>query len=249
VTASTFAVLGTRAEIAAAERELRSRGLVQPPGRARRALRALRGVARLPDRGAELEPDPLKSWDVLRTLEAITAGVERDARVLDVGSVACPILPALHRLGYRRLFGLDLDERVQLMPFSDEIEYAVGDLTRTAWPDGSFAAITAISVIEHGVPEEQMLREVARLLRPQGVFLFSTDYWPDKIDTSGTTLFGLPWRIFSASEIEALLGRADRHGLRPVGEPGPALRQTGERTIDFAGRRYTFLHGALVKHR
>ena len=42
---------------------------------------------------------------------------------------------------------------------SDEIEYAVEDLTRTMRPDGSFAAITAISVIEHGVEDEALLAE------------------------------------------------------------------------------------------
>lgn len=242
-----FAVLPSRAEASTAEAQLRSRGLMPAPSRARLASSRVRAALRLPDPSAELRPDPLKSWDVLRTIDAITTCVERDEAVLDIGSMACAILPALHRLGYRRLFGIDLDERVLTMPFADEVDYSVRDLTRTGFDSGSFSAITAISVIEHGVPEEEMLQEVARLLHPGGLFLFSTDYWPEKIDTSGIELFGLPWRIFSADEIEAFVTRAEAHELRPVAEPGSALRAVGERPVHFADRSYTFLHGALVR--
>ena len=119
--------------------------------------------------------------------------------MLDVGSVASAVLPCLHRLGYKGLTGIDLDDRVLQMPISGEIEYAVEDLTKTTRADGSLAAITATSVIEHGVEDEPLLAEIARLLRPGGLFIFSTDYWPEKVDTSGIVLFGLPWRIFSAA--------------------------------------------------
>jgi hypothetical protein len=79
------------------------------------------------------------------------------------------------------------------------------------------------------------------------MFLFSTDYWPEKIDTSDMRLFGLPWTIFSAEEMERFVTHAGQYGLRPVSDPAPVLQQAGERPIDFAGRQYTFLHGALVK--
>jgi hypothetical protein len=77
--------------------------------------------------------------------------------------------------------------------------------------------------------------------------LFSTDYWPEKLDTSDTPLFGLPWTIFSAAEISALVDHAAKYGLAPVGEPRAALRRVSQPPIDFGGRRYTFLYGALIK--
>jgi SAM-dependent methyltransferase len=242
-----FAVLREQAQIDSAHRELLERELVPPDRRPRPPLLDAI-VRRLAPRSADnLRPDSVKSWDVLRSLNAIDSNGGPDTPVLDMGSVGCAILPALHRLGYRRLAGIDLNPQVRHMPHSGEIDYRVGDMTATGWPDGSFGAITAISVIEHGVPDEALLREVSRLLAPGGIFCFSTDYWPDKIDTSDVRLFGLPWRIFSADEIEALVETAGAHGLEPAGDPGAAIRAAGERPVRFEGRDYTFLFGALVR--
>jgi SAM-dependent methyltransferase len=241
-----FAVLQRRAEVDAAARELALRKLLPTrPGPAARAFAPLRRILGRPNHAVDLFPDPIKSWDVLRTIEAIASSVEQEGPVLDIGSVASAVLPCLHALGYRNLTGIDLDERVRSMFYAGEIEYGVEDLTRTTRPDGSFAAITAVSVIEHGAADEPLLAEIARLLRPGGIFVFSTDYWPEKIDTDGKLLFGLPWRIFSAEEVETLLERAARYGLAPRSDPRSHIREVDERAVRFGGRSYTFLYGAL----
>jgi 2-polyprenyl-3-methyl-5-hydroxy-6-metoxy-1,4-benzoquinol methylase len=243
-----FAVLQRRADIETARRELERQALLPPrpsPGK-----RAVARVGRLLGRrnaAVELFPDPIKSWDVLRTIQAVSSSIERNDPVLDIGSVASAVLPSLHALGYRNLTGIDLDERVRSMFHADEIEYAVEDLTQTTRPDRSFAAITAVSVIEHGVEDNALMAEVARLLRPGGIFVFSTDYWPEKIDTKGVRLFGLPWRIFSAPEIEALLERAARYGLAPSSDPPADIREVDERAIRFGRWSYTFLYGVLAR--
>jgi SAM-dependent methyltransferase len=243
-----FAVLQRRADIERAKVELGRRELLPPrPSATRRLVASFARRLGRPDPAVDLYPDPVKSWDVLRTIEAVASSVGTDAPVLDVGSVASAVLPCLHALGFRKLTGIDLDERVRLMFYSEEIEYAVEDLTRTRWPDGSFAAITAISVIEHGIEDDALLAEIARLLRPGGLFVFSTDYWPEKVDTEGLQLFGLPWRIFSAEEIEALLDRAHRFGLSPTSDPRSLIRTVDERAVRFNGRAYTFLYGVLVR--
>ena len=156
--------------------------------------------------------------------------------MLDIGSFASAIPPALAAAGYTQVAGIDLDPQVRRMPEADRVEYVVGDLMETGWPDGHFAAVTAISVIEHGFEADRLLPEVARLLVPGGLFLFSTDYWPEKIDTSDTPLFGMTWTIFSAPEIKELVDRARTHGLAPASDPGPELRDLGEPPIDFEGR-------------
>ncbi len=245
-----FDVLRSRDDVRAAADELRRRGWVSfgsPLARSRPAAALARVLGR-----PSLAPDPIKSWDVLCALRALTETTAPDLPVLDLGSVACPVLPCLHRLGYRDLHGLDLDPRVRRMPFADAIDYRVADMTAAPWGDGSFAAITAISVIEHGFDQGALLDEVARLLRPGGAFVFSTDYWPAKISTDGARLFGLDWRIFSAAEIEALLDGARERDLHPVGDPRAVLRAPladGPRRppISYAGRDYTFLYGALVR--
>lgn len=219
----SFAVLRSHDEIDAARRLLVGRGL------------------------SGAESWGLKTWDVELALDAIDATVDRGDAVLDMGSVGCAILPSLHQLGYQRLHGVDLNPQVLDMPFHDVIHYSTQDMNATTFDDHSFSAITSISVIEHGLHADVFWREVARLLRPGGVFLFSTDYWPDKIDTSGTALFDLPWTIFSAEEIGTLMGAAADHGLVPAGDLEPLLLQVDEPSVHYADRDYTFLFGALTR--
>ncbi len=244
---SEFAVLHRRDEIDAAHRRLVDRGLLPPVAAgaqrvAQRAGDAVRRVTGTP----HLRPDPIKSWDVELALGAIEAQVGHDDPVLDMGAIGCPILPVLRTLGYRDLHGVDLDPNVRRMPGAGAINYSVQDMTATGFDDASFAAITAMSVIEHGLDADALLTEVARLLRPGGVFLFSTDYWPDKIDTSGVRLFEMSWTIFSADEMDALVSDATTHGLTAPVDLATVLQDVDERPIDFADRRYTFLFGALT---
>jgi SAM-dependent methyltransferase len=244
-----FDLLTSREEIKQATGELSRRGLVQFGSAASRSrpAAALRRVLGL----TNLAPDPIKSWDVLKVLEAVIETTSPGSPVLDLGSIACPVLASLHSLGYSDLHGVDLNPRVRDMPFADQIDYRMADMNATPWPDGTFAAITAVSVIEHGLDQDALLDEVARLLRPGGVFIFSTDYWPEKISTDRMRLFGLDWRIFSAAEIEDLLLSARERDLHPMGEPSLVLSapvpSASGTPISFAGRNYTFLYGAFVR--
>jgi SAM-dependent methyltransferase len=245
-----FDVLRRREEIELAKNELSRRGWVSFGSPLNRSL-PVAALRRLVGRSS-LAPDPIKCWDVLKILEAVSDTTETDAPVLDLGSVACPVLAALHRLGYRDLHGVDLNPRVLRMPFAGEIDYRTADMTATPWPDGAFAAITAVSVIEHGFDPGALLDEVARLLRPGGVFVFSTDYWPEKISTDRVRLFGLDWRIFDAEEIEELIDAAGERGLCPVGDRASTLRApvangASRPPVSFHHRNYTFLYGALVR--
>jgi SAM-dependent methyltransferase len=245
-----FALLRSRGDIDDAARELGRREWVQFDSNLLRSLpvAALRRLLNRPS----LAPDPIKAWDVLRALRAITATTAADEAILDLGSVACPVLPCLHALGYGDLHGVDLDPHVREMPFAGAVDYRQANMTAAPWPDGTFSAITAISVIEHGFEQDALLDEITRLLRPGGVFIFSTDYWPQKISTDGVHLFGLDWRIFSAAEIEQMLEAAASRGLYPVVSPAAALRPDESRgqsepAVAYHRRAYTFLYGALVQ--
>jgi SAM-dependent methyltransferase len=241
-----FSVLHDRAEVRAAAAELRRREWVAcGPLGLRLPAAALRRLLRRP----RVAPDPIKAWDVLHVLEAIVQSTPRESPVLDLGSLSCPVLPCLHRLGYSDLHGIDLNPEVREMPFAAEIDYRVADMTAAPWPDGSFAAISAVSVIEHGFDRDTLLDEIARLLRPGGLFVFSTDYWAEKINTDDVRMFGLDWQIFSAAEIEELLQAAATRGLRPVHDPRAGLRHPPMPVgpVSFRGGRCTFLYGALVR--
>lgn len=236
-----FAVVREQSQIPAATRALEKRGLVDPAPPVGAADRMVRRLLRRPDPALVL-----KTWDVQRSLDAFVARLDPDDAILDIGCFACDMLPALKRLGYRNLFGIDLNPAVLGMPDADVINYTVGDLLSTPWPDGYFAGISAISVIEHGVPDDELCREVSRLLRPGGVFVFTTDYWPQKIVTT-ERMFDRDWRIFDATEIDALVAVARSHKLNPVADPGIAIRDTSSPSVHFAGKDYTFLYGAFIR--
>jgi SAM-dependent methyltransferase len=236
-----FAVLREFGQLAQAERELCDRGLIDPSPVASPGRKLARRVLRRP-----APPPNYKTWDVRRAIDAFVACVEPSEPVLDVGCFNCDMLPALKRLGYGDLAGIDFNPAVDEMPFADAIDYRVGDLLDTPWPDGHFAGLSAISVIEHGVADVQLCREVARLLRPGGIFVFTTDFWPSKVVTA-QRFFDLDWRIFDTAEIDELISVAARHGLRPVSDPGDAIRDAGTPAIEFEGERYTFLYGAFVR--
>lgn len=188
--------------------------------------------------------DIIKSWDVLRTVKFLNARLNRSDPVLDIGCYASEITSILFKLGYSNLAGADLNPNIVKMPHQNSIRYHVTDFMHTDFGDTSFAAITSISVIEHGFAPNPLLTEVTRLLRPNGYFVASFDYWPDKIDTTDTKFFDMDWKIFSREEVEEFVELAGTYGLRPVGE---MIFDAKDRPIECGGRAYTFGWLALQK--
>jgi SAM-dependent methyltransferase len=162
-------------------------------------------------RGAE------KNWDHLAAVSTILGNTGPSARILDAGAeIYSNVLPALFLYGYRDLHGINLS-------FTDPtrrgpIRYIPGDLTRTPYADKSFDAIACMSVIEHGVPLGDYFREMYRLLKPNGLLITSTDYYPTLVDTRGQAEHGAPIKIFSRPEIEAALKLAKSAGFQMTGE-------------------------------
>jgi SAM-dependent methyltransferase len=194
-------VLKNREQIKNARSELASRNLsfLEPAWRASlKRLRLLGGISL---------GDWVKSWDVLLTAKFIESRVEKSDPILDLGCFASELIVILHRLGYTRLAGADMNPDVGLMPYNESIDYQRVDFMHTNFPDASFQAITAISVIEHGFQATPLLREVSRLLRPGGYFVASFDYWPEKIDTTGISLFGVSWQIRCERSCRWILAR------------------------------------------
>lgn len=231
-------VLRAKHEIRAARRELRRRGLSCRTPWWRRVAVRLRLTREV------LVGDQIKSWDVLRTAVFMDRHLPKGSPILDIGAYASEILCALRKLGFTRLVGLDLNPDLIRMPHSGAIRYEVGDFTHAPFETGSFAAVTAISVIEHGFDARHLLREVSRLLRPGGYFIASFDYWPTKIDTDGVRIFGMGWRIFSEADVRALLTEAEQHDLWPV---GPVDLPARTAPVRHEGRSYTFAWCVLRK--
>jgi SAM-dependent methyltransferase len=158
-----------------------------------------------------------KNWDHIAAVDAIIGSLPKTARILDAGAeFYSNVLPALFVYGYRDLYGINLS-------FTDParrgpIRYLPGDITRTEFQDSFFDAVTCMSVIEHGVPLDAYFREMFRVLKPDGILITSTDYYPDPIDTTGKTAHGAPIKIFSKTEAEAMLALAADCGFETTAE-------------------------------
>ena len=207
-------VLRTRAEYEAAVRECRR--------------------LRLP-----LHPDRPKNWDALGAVSTIVNRLGTEIRVLDAGSARySPVLPWLRLLGVRILVGNNLEFR--RVHTHGPVRFEPGDITKTDYRSGSFDAVTCMSVIEHGVPLAAFAAETARILRPGGVLIVSTDYDQDPPTTTGLQAYGVPVHIFGPDEIRAFVDEADRHGLRLLGE---LALEHAERPVHWkrVGLDYTFI--------
>jgi 2-polyprenyl-3-methyl-5-hydroxy-6-metoxy-1,4-benzoquinol methylase len=234
----SFQALRKLEQVRHARTELDRRGWSYKNGPIRQFLwRASRG--RYPRVG-----DALKSWDVLETARFAAERLSPDDAITDFGAYSSELPLTLAKAGFREISGIDLNPYVRHMPMADRINYVVGSFHEAPFQSGTQSMITAISVIEHGYAPEKMLREVSRLLRPGGYFLASFDFWPQKIDTQGTKIFGLDWLIFSTADVRQLLDDASRFGLMPVGALDFSVE---ERPVKFGSFDYTFGWLALQK--
>lgn len=234
----TMNVLLRKDQISSARESISRQGLsaLDSPLRAMaRKLGVARGIA---------VGDYVKSWDVEAALSFIQQRLAKDAPIADIGCFASEVLVALHMAGYSNLTGIDLNERLSEMPFNGPIKYEVSDFTSTPFAAESFAAITSISVIEHGFDAERLMTEMSRLLKAGGYFFASFDYWPDKIATGDIKFFGMPWLIFSRADVQALIECAARHGMAPLGD---LSFDAQERPIDCGGKTYTFAYLLMQK--
>jgi SAM-dependent methyltransferase len=160
-----------------------------------------------------------KNWDHLAAVNAIVSTYPRSAVILDAGAeYYSNVLPALFVYGYHHLYGMNLS-------FADParrgpIRYLPGDITRTGFPGAFFDAITCMSVIEHGVPLQAYFQEMFRLLKPGGILITSTDYYPDPIDTKNQIAHGAPIKIFSKPEAQEMISLATTCGFELTGKVG-----------------------------
>lgn len=192
-----------------------------------------------------LHRGPEKNWDHLAAVSTILANTDRNARILDAGAeIYSNVLAALFLYDYHDLHGINLSFTAPTR--RGPIRYIPGDLTRTPYDNCSFDAITCMSVIEHGVPLGDYFREMWRLLKPGGLLVTSTDYFPAPIDTRGHVAHGMPIKIFSKPELQAAIELARREGFE---QTGPIDLDCEEKPIHWGqfGLEYTFVLFTLRK--
>lgn len=149
-----------------------------------------------------LYADYRRNWDDQRFRERILRHVEPDKTILDLGAGA-GIVEAMNFKGLsRRVCGVDLDPRVESNPMLDEGR--VADASGIPYPDQAFDVVFADNVVEHLADPLGVFREVHRVLKPGGVFLFKT---PNKTHYMPTIARMTPHRFHQF--INRMRGRAE----------------------------------------
>jgi SAM-dependent methyltransferase len=188
---------------------------------------------------------PEKNWDHLAAVSTILTHTKPSARILDAGSeLYSNVLPALFVYGYRDLYGINLSftEPARRGP----IRYLPGNITHAPFADAFFDAITCMSVIEHGVPIDAYFREMHRLLKPGGLLITSTDYFPTPIDTRGQIAYNCQIKIFTKEEIQSAISLAHNLGFQLTSSLDLECSEKPIRWEEY-GLEYTFVIFTLRK--
>ena len=117
-------------------------------------------------------PGVKSNWDDDLLRRTILTHVRPDATILDVGAGAGILAQMNFRGAAARVCGVDLDPRVTSNPFLDEGKLA--DAGRIPYADAMFDLAFADNVLEHLDAPAVVLAEIARVLKPGGVFVFKT---------------------------------------------------------------------------
>ena len=209
----TVEILANQSEIVWARKEMYRRGLDS-----RRSLTLIERILRKMKLIRIVEVgDAKKSWDVLKTIDFLENHIQKSDPILDIGAFGSEILLSLNKANYTNLSGIDLNSHISYMPNADKINYICGDFLNASFDNQSYSAVTAISVIEHGFNSKELLNKLSRIIKLNGFFIASFDYWPDKINTDGIEAYGLDWRIFSKGEIMSFIKEAEMFGFNPYG--------------------------------
>ena len=112
------------------------------------------------------------NWDDGLFRDRILAVAGKDVDVLDLGAGAGIVHEMNFKGCFRRVCGVDPDERVLQNPYLDEAKVGTGE--RIPYPDHSFDLVIADNVLEHLAQPGLVFGEVARVLKPNGMFLFKT---------------------------------------------------------------------------
>jgi hypothetical protein len=94
------------------------------------------------------------------------------------------------------------------------------------------------SVIEHGVDVTGYFHEAARLLRPGGLLITSTDFWCEPVPTDGLEAFGQPVKVFTPAGVQELLSASASAGFE---QTGPLDLDCGEAAVHWLELDYTFV--------
>jgi SAM-dependent methyltransferase len=113
-----------------------------------------------------------QNWDDLLFREIILQILRPESMLLDLGAGAGLVKQMNFRGLAKKVCGVDLDPRVTSNPMLDEGRIANAGVI--PYGDGVFDVVFSDNVLEHLEAPVKVFREVARVLKPGGAFLFKT---------------------------------------------------------------------------
>lgn len=210
-------------------------------------------MANLPD----VYEEHLRRYELAGSLVA-------DLHVLDAACGAGYGSLMLRDAGAASVTGIDIDaatiDRAKLDYSRDGVTFVQGDVLRLPFPDGLFDAVVSFETIEHIADGAAWIREAARVLKDDGLFIVST---PNRAVTNASLyfeeqpanphhmfeyrtselvgellqefrieeLYGQSW--FDDSRFAAMRWLRDANGQQPDREAGRRTPDTGSRPIPF----------------
>jgi SAM-dependent methyltransferase len=133
--------------------------------------------------------------------------------LLDIGCAASEFLAVVHSLGERPVWGMDLSERaLQHARGHLGMNVWVGDVPRLPLPNESVGVVTLWHVLEHLPHPLAALRDISRVLRPDGVLILAcpmVDSWEAKVFGRYWAGYDVPRHLFAYSH--QTLHRTLRH--------------------------------------
>ncbi len=163
--------------------------------------------------------NPVRAWSqrALETPRLIgPSGWLAGQRVLEVGCGRGVGIEILLSLGAAHVTGFDLDPKMidragkRAAKYGDRAHVFVGDAERIDAADASFDAVIDYGVVHHIPDWRQALKEIARVLKPGGVFYFE-DLLRDLISAWPAPV------LFDHPQATQFYGREFRAGLEAAG--------------------------------
>jgi SAM-dependent methyltransferase len=133
----------------------------------------------------------------IRHIAKLLSKANSDIRILDVGCSSGSAVFIANSLGLQAE-GIDPSAKAVNDGISRGLKLHFGYLQDAAFDDNSFDAITLYEVIEHLSDPAALLKECARILRPDGILLVgtgNTDSWTRQVRKS-------KWDFFDMNEYE-----------------------------------------------
>lgn len=154
-------------------------------------------------------------------------GMLTGRRVLEVGCGRGVGLEILLSLGAAHVTGFDLDPRMvalaqeRVAQYEDRVRIFVGDAEAIDAPDANFDTVVEYGILHHVPNWPQALREITRVLKPEGKFYFE--------DLLKGFISAWPMRaLFDHPQATQFTGREFRAGLEAAGLRVAKWRQLGE---------------------